>query len=183
MTSYEEFQQDIHAQIMRVSWCYSSYYTFLAYVILLDCDDHRALEMVVHNLRMAGHEFRSVYHSIQTPQIETLAATVSSMATRHENLKTVSDLFAGRYLLWTDGGFRGINCPGTEVCCDDKICVVIANGLSFPLLVRDWDETTGEGWIAGFANIRGVDMLGQDADKASLTDDYKKGEIRVLRLR
>ncbi|KAH7071872.1 heterokaryon incompatibility protein-domain-containing protein [Paraphoma chrysanthemicola] len=183
MTAYEGYQDDIRPEIMRVSWCYSFYYAFFAYVILLDCDDHHALAGRIHRLKSASHELRRVYRSIGTREIESLADKVPSIAKRYEDLKTVIDLFAGRLLLWTDGGFRGISCPETEVCCDDKTYVVIANGLSFPLLVRDLDEKTGEGWIAGFANIRGVDMLGHDADEASLPDDYKKGEKRVFRLK
>jgi hypothetical protein len=35
---------------MRVSWCYSFYYTFLAYVILLDYDDHASLTSIILKL-------------------------------------------------------------------------------------------------------------------------------------
>ncbi|KAH7084157.1 heterokaryon incompatibility protein-domain-containing protein [Paraphoma chrysanthemicola] len=183
MAAYEGYQNDICDEIMRVSWCYSFYYAFLAYVILLDCDDHHALAGRIQRIQSAILELRKAYQSIGTREIESLAAKVPSIAKRYEDLKTVIDLFAGRLLLWTDGGFRGIGCPGTELCCDKKTYVVIVNGLSFPLLVRDLDEKTGEGWIAGFANIRGVDMLGQDADEAELPCDYEKGEKKVFKLR
>lgn len=54
-------------------------------------------------------------------------------------------MFRGRYLLWTKGGFRGISCPGVETCCDEKSIVAIVDGLSFPLVVRDYDEKKGRG--------------------------------------
>lgn len=40
---YSVYESEIASEVMRVSWCYSFYYTYLAYVILLDCDDHASL--------------------------------------------------------------------------------------------------------------------------------------------
>jgi hypothetical protein len=115
--------------------------------------------------------------------MECLASIVPSIATRYSHLKTVIDLFAGRQLLWTDGGFRGISCPGIEVCSDQKSVVVIVDGLSFPLIVRDWDEKAEDGWLAGFAHFTGVNMLERDTEKAVLPKDYKKGEKRFFKFK
>jgi hypothetical protein len=168
---------------MRVSWCYSFYYTFLAYVILLDCDDHASLASIILKLQMAGDKLRRIYFSTTTTQIEELASAVPSVATRVSHCNTVIDLFRGRYLLWTEGGFRGISCPGMETCCDKKSIVAIVDGLSFPVIVRDYDEETGEGWLAGCALIRGVDMLNRDTERTALPPDYKRGEKRIFKFR
>ena len=61
--------------------------------------------------------------------------------------------------------------------------MVIVDGLSFPLIVRDWNEKTGDGWLAGFAHIRGVDMLERDTDKVVLPEDHKKGKKWVFKFR
>lgn len=168
---------------MHVSWCSSFYYTFLAYVILLDCDDHASLASIILKLRMAGDKLRSIYFSTTTTQIEGLASAVPSIATRVSHCNTVIDLFRGRYLLWTDGGFRGISCPGVETCCDKKSIVAIVDGLSFPVIVCDYNEETGEGWLAGCALIRGVDMLNRDTERTVLPPDYKQGEKRIFKFR
>jgi hypothetical protein len=183
VSAYNSYQSDISEEVLRVSWCYSFYYTYLAYVILLDCDDHNWLMSIIHKLQEASEKLRSIYHSMDNPRLESLASVVPSIETRSSHLKTVIDLFAGRQLLWTDGGFRGISCPGVEVCSDQKSVVIIADGLSFPLIVRDWDEEAGDGWLAGFAHLRGVNMLERDTEKVILPENYKKGEKRVFRFR
>ena len=132
---------------------------------------------------MAGDKLRSIYFSTTTTQIEELVSAVSSVVTRVSHYSTIIDLFRGRYLLWTDGGFRGISCPGVETCCDKKSVVAIVDGLSFPVIVRDYDEKTGEGWLAGCALIRGVDMLNRDAEAAAVPSDYKRGEKRIFEFR
>jgi hypothetical protein len=181
--AYSAYWRDTGREVLNVTWCSSFYYAFLAYIILLDCDDHRTLALLIHNLSTAAHKLRDVYYSIATPQLEALANKVPSVESRYSHLKTVIDLFAGRQLLWTDGGFRGISCPGVQVCSDKKSVVVIVHGLSFPLIMRDWNGETGEGWLAGFAHFRGIDMLGRDADMAGLPKDYVKGEKRIFKFR
>lgn len=181
--AYRVYEVEIHSEVMRVSWCYSFYYTFLAYVILLDCDDHASLARIIRKLRTAGNDLRRIYSSTTTTQIEKLASEVRSVATRVSHYNTVVHLFRGRYLLWTVGGFRGISCPGVEECCDQKSIVAIVDGLSFPAVVRDYDEETGEGWLAGCVLIRGVDMLDRDSEIAALPPDYKRGEKRIFKFR
>ena len=181
--AYDGYEAEIQSEVMRVSWCSSFYYTFLAYVILLDCDDHASLASIILKLQMAGDKLRNIYLSTTTTQIEELASAVPSIATRISHYNTVIDLFRGRYLLWTDGGFRGISCPGVEICCDKKSIVAIVDGLSFPLIVRDYDEKTGEGWLAGCALIRGVDMINRDTERTALPPDYKRGEKRIFKFR
>jgi len=181
--AYSGYETEIAPEVMRVSWCSSFYYTFLAYVILLDCDDHASLARMIPKLQTAGEKLRNIYLSTTSTQIEDLAAAVPSVATRVSHYSTVIELFRGRYLLWTDGGFRGISCPGVETCCDKKSVVAIVDGLSFPVIVRDYDEKTGEGWLAGCALIRGADMLNRDAERAVLPPDYKRGEKRVFKFR
>jgi len=44
-----------------------------------------------------------------------------------------------------------------ETYCDKKSIVAIVDGLSFPVIIRDYDEEIGEGWLAGCILIRGVE--------------------------
>jgi hypothetical protein len=181
--AYGGYEAEIWSEVKDVSWCYSFYYTFLAYVILLDCDYHTGLASIILKLQMAGNKLRDIYFSTTTTQIEELASVVPSIATRISHCNTIIDLFGGRYLLWTHGGFRGVSCPGVEICCDKKSIIAIVDGLSFPLIVRDYDEETGEGWLAGCALIRGVDMLNRDTERTALPSDYKRGEKRIFKFR
>ena len=111
------------------------------------------------------------------------ASLCPSVAARMNNYNTVINLFRGRYYIWTDGGFRGISCPGVETCCDKKSIVAIADGLSFPVIVRDYDDATGEGWLAGCAVMRGVNMLSMDTEAVELPPDYQKGAKKVFKFR
>ncbi|KAK5124762.1 hypothetical protein LTR85_001475 [Meristemomyces frigidus] len=181
--AYDVYEDDIADEVLRVSWCPSFYYAFLAFVILLDCDEHTSLASMILKLQMAGARLRSKYFSITGTQIEELACAVPSVAARVSHYNTVIDLFRGRYLLWTDGGFRGISCPGVETCCDKKSIVAVVDGLSFPVIVRDFNDKTSEGWLAGCAIIRGADMLQRNTEKTELPEDYKRGEKRVFRFR
>ena len=181
--AYNSYQAEIRPEVMRVSWCDSFYYTLLAYVILLDCDDHASLASMTPKLQAAGEKLRGIYLSTTTIQIEKLASVVPSVATRISRYKILIELFGGRYLIWTDRGFRGVSCPGVETCCDKKSVVAIIDGLSFPVIVRDYDEETGEGQLAGCALIRGVDMLNRDAEAAAVPSDYKRGEKRIFKFK
>jgi hypothetical protein len=104
------------------------------------------------------------------------------MAARVTHYETVFNLFRGCYYLWTGGGFRGIACPGVETCDKESILAII-DSLSFPVVVRDYDEETGEGWLAGCALMRGIDMLSKDTEKAILPPYYNPGAKRVFKLR
>ena len=180
---YRIYEAEIRPEVTRTTWCDSYYYTFLAYVILLDCDDCAGLVKTIWKLQSAAEELQYVYWSTASYQMEEVASKVSSVATRVGHCSTVKDLFSGRSLLWTHGGFCGISCPGAEVCCDEKSIVAIVDGLSFPVVVCDYDEATGEGSLAGCALIRGVDMLNRDSERAVLPPDYERGEKRIFKFR
>ncbi|KAK3649680.1 hypothetical protein LTR56_006640 [Elasticomyces elasticus] len=181
--AYSGYENEIMSEVMRVSWCYSFYYTFLAYIILLDCDDHADLESIILGLQTAGGKLRSDYHTTTTAQISELALKVPSIAARLDHYKTVIDLFRGRYLIWTDGGFRGISCPGVKTCCDEKSYVMIIDGLSFPMVVNQYDKATNEGRLAGCALIRGVGMTNKDAASTTLPSGYARGKKTTFSFR
>lgn len=183
LDAYNGYVNEIHSEIMRNSWCYSFYYVFLAYVILLDCDVYESLANRIQQLQEAAEQLRQVYLSSTIPQIQDLASQVPVLANQLSYYDTVLELFRGRYLLWTGGGFRGISCPGVETCCGEDSIVVIVDGLSFPAVVNDFNEETGEGRLAGCVLLRGVNMLDRDTKTAHLPPDYVRGEKRRFKLR
>jgi hypothetical protein len=134
-------------------------------------------------LQTAAQKFRWIYSSTTTAQIEELVSAVPSVANHVSNCNTIVNLFRGRSLVWTDGGFRGITSPGADRCSDKKSVVAIVDGLSFPVIVRDYNHETGDGWVAGCALIRGVDMLSRDTENAVLPADYERGEKRTFKFR
>jgi len=115
--------------------------------------------------------------------IKELSLEVPSIAARLDHHNTVIDLFCGRYLIWTRKGFRGISCLGVETCCDSDSVVMIVNGLSFPIIVRDYDEKAGEGLLAGCVLMQGVDMMGRDVGRATLLSDYERKKERTLKFK
>jgi hypothetical protein len=173
---YHVFEMEIQPEVMQASWCYSFYYTYLAYIILLDCDEHVSLTSMISKLQGAANKIRSAYFN----ETGELVFEVPSVRMRIRYLLTVTGLFRGRQLVWTDGGFRGITCPGMEACCKKNSVVVIVDGMSFPVVVGDFDEKSGEGTIIGCALFRGVDTLNQDSDRAVLPADYKRGKKRTF---
>ena len=183
LNAYNDYINEINAEVMRHSWCYSFYYEFFAYIILLDCDDHESLANIIQKLQDAAERLRAVYHSTTIQQVRDLASEVPVLADRLDYYDAVVELFRGRYLLWTDGGFRGISCPGVETCCRKGAIVVIVDGLSFPVVVNHFNEQTGEGQLAGCVLIRGADMLGRDTETMVLPDRYVRGQKRVFKFR
>lgn len=181
--AYNGYVSEIHDEIMSNSWCYSFYYVFLAYVILLDCDDYKSLANMIKQLQEAAKQLQQVYHSTTISQIRELATEVQVLKYRLSWYDTVLELFRGRELLWTWDGFRGISCPGVETRSGEDSIVVILDGLSFPAVVNDFNEKTGEGRLAGCVLLRGVDMLDRDTETAYLPEDYAREEKRTFRLR
>ena len=159
--AYSVYSAEIVAEAISPTTWYNSWshlghgYILLAYVILLDCDEYADLTRITCELRRAGLNLRDIYFSITTTPIDKLASEVPSVATRVSHYNTVLDLFSGRCLLWTKGGLRGITCPGVEPLVDrwysdahysdGNTIVAIVDGLSFPVIVRDHNEDTGEG--------------------------------------
>jgi ankyrin repeat protein len=176
--AYRKFEAEIQSEMMRTGWCPPSYYTILGYAILLDCSDHESLTNVIRRLQAAGNKLRTIYFSTK---IDELALTVPSIAASLKHHGTVVDLFRGRHLLWTEGGLRGISCPGVETHCDQKSVLAVVDGMSFPVIVQDYEKETGEGWLDGFAVICGVDMLNQDTVKAVLPLGFQRGEKTIFK--
>jgi hypothetical protein len=132
------------------------HYWGLCSAILLDCDDHAAFTRVVAALKAASIELHSIAFDYRTrAKVAELEASNEVVASRVRRYNSVVAQFQGRCLFWTKQGFHGLSSPGVGGCGH---AVVLLDGLSFPMVVRDDDKQ-----LVGCAIIRGVDMQGEVA--------------------
>jgi hypothetical protein len=57
------------------------------------------------------------------------------------------------------------------------------DGVSFPVIVRGFDEETGEGGLVGYAVIQSVDMLYREVEHVKLPDDFVLREKKIFKFR
>lgn len=112
-------------------------------------------------------------------QTDDLVTKVDIVATRVRNSAAVCAHFSGRSLFWTKRGFYGLTCPGVEVCEGDE--VMLLDGLSFPMVVRGFDEKEGRGKLVGCATVKGIDLLNQAGGIPSVPEGFVLGKKRLFR--
>jgi hypothetical protein len=185
--AYTAYMSHVWTGISRVHWCYPFYYTYLAYAILLDCDDQASIARLVGKLQDAAGKLRAMASSPDTSTLVTdLAHHNAVVARRVRSYDAVVERFKGRFLVWTDRGLHGVACPGWDNCpyqdnpAGAEITVLVADGLSFPVLVQGFDEATGEGRLLGCVVLEHIDMSGRDAEKMKEGLGYDIGERRVF---
>ena len=89
-------------------------------------------------------------------QVDDLKTKDETVAARVRHETAVKAYFNGRSLFWTRQGFQGLTAPGVEPC--EGADVLLLNGLSFPMVAKDFNEEQGNGRLVGCAIVRGVDM-------------------------
>lgn len=170
--------------VVQTNWGASWHYKTFCTLILLDCDNHASIAPLVTKLRDAAVKLREIaFAPHMERQVKELASKNESVATRLRNYDAVVERFKGRFLIWTDRGFRGVTAPGVEYCCETKPIVLLLDGLSFPVIVRGFDEETGEGRLVGCAVIQSVDMLCREVEQVKLPDDFVLGEKKIFKFR
>jgi hypothetical protein len=184
-SAVDSYIRHILNEVMRTNWGASWHYRTLCYLILLDCDDHASILRLVTGLRHAAVKLREIaFAPHMERQVKELANKNESIATRLRNYNAIVERFRGRFLIWTDHGFRGVTAPGIDkYCCGTKLIILMLDGLSFPVIVRDFDAETGKGRLVGCAVIQGVDVLCSEVEKAKLPDDFKLGEKKVFKFK
>ncbi|RKK19471.1 hypothetical protein BFJ66_g11541 [Fusarium oxysporum f. sp. cepae] len=170
--------------IIQTNWGASWHYQTFCTLILLDCDSHASIAPLVTKLRDAAVKLREIAFGPQMErQLQELASKNESVETRLRNYDAVVERFKGRFLIWTDHGFRGVTAPGVEYCCNTKPIVLMLDGLSFPVIVRDFHAKTGEGRLVGCAIIQGVDMLCKEVKQVRLPEDFVLGKKEIFKFR
>jgi len=150
------------------------HYWGLCSAILLDCDDHAAFTRVVAALKFASIELHSIAFDYRTrAKVAELEASDEVVASRVRRYNSVVAQFQGQCLFWTKQGFHGLSSPGVGGCGH---AVVLLDGLSFPMVVRDDDKQ-----LVGCAIIREVNMQGIDGRRAKLLADFNLGEKTVFK--
>ncbi|KAF5710299.1 hypothetical protein FMUND_9585 [Fusarium mundagurra] len=170
--------------VMLTNWGNPGHYRAFCTLILLDCDSHASISSLVRKLRDTAVKLREIaFAPHMEQQWKELASKNESVATRLRNYDAVVERFKGRFLIWTDQGFRGVTAPGVKYCCETQPIVLMLDGLSFPVIVRDFDAKTGEGRLVGCAVIQGVDMLCKEVKQVRLPEDFVLGKKEIFKFR
>jgi hypothetical protein len=129
----------------------------LCSLVLLDASEHTIFIHILAQLRSAGEELHrlSLDWRVQA-QVDDLKTKDETVAARVRHETAVKAHFNGRSLFWTRQGFQGLTAPGVEPC--EGADVLLLNGLSFPMVAKDFNEEQGNGRLVGCAIVRGVDM-------------------------
>ncbi|KAF9777081.1 hypothetical protein IL306_004649 [Fusarium sp. DS 682] len=183
-SAVESYIAHILHVVLRSNWGGSWHYRTFCTLILLDCDSHGSIVSLVGKLQDTAVKLREIAFAPQMEQQwKELASKNESVATRVHNYNAVVERFKGRFLIWTDKGFRGVTAPGVEYCCGTQPVVLMLDGLSFPVIVRDFDAGTGEGRLVGCAVIQGVDMPCKEVEQVKLPDGFDLGEKKMFKFR
>lgn len=152
----------------------------LCTAILLDSDNHTSFMRLVKALRGAG---QIIVDIASTPQIQTLVeqleAVNASVAARVRGFVSLTTQFRGRSFFWTEKGFHGLVAPGVE-CREDDV-VLLLDGMSFPVVARDFDERTGSGKLVGCGLVQGVKLKGENDDEPRVPVGFALGEKTVFK--
>lgn len=149
--------------------------TGLFIAILLDCESHASFTRLVDLLKAAGSYLYDVAFDYRTrTQINDLEAKDPLIAARVCWYNSVTAQFKGRCLLWTERGFHAVASPGVEFC--RRATVLLLDGLSIPMMVKDFDEEKGHGRLVGCALVRGVDLHGGYGDRPEVPAGFSLGQ-------
>jgi hypothetical protein len=112
-------------------------------------------------------------------QVDDLESKDELVATRVRQNVAVRTHFGGRSLFWTRQGFHGLTTPGAELC--ERADVLLLNGLSFPMVVKDFNQEECSGRLVGCAIVRGVDLLDSKAKTPKMPEGCALGEKRLFK--
>lgn len=136
---------------------------------------------ILDYLMIAGEQFYSstLDWSVQA-QVDDLKSKEEVVGAKVRLSAAIKAHFSGRSLFCTQQGFHGLTAPGAEL--REEANLFLLNGLSFPMMVKDFNEEDGSGRLIGCAAIRGVDLrdLGKRAPK--VPKGFVLGKKRVFKL-
>ncbi|KAF2096238.1 HET-domain-containing protein [Rhizodiscina lignyota] len=162
------------------AWGGLYHYNGLCNAILLDCDNHAAFMRLIGALKAAGTELNEIAFDYRTrAEVDELGAVDRVVAARIQSFHSVAAKFWGRVLFETKQGFLGLTSPGVEFCGD--AIAVLLDGLSFPVVMRDFDSSSGSGRFVGCTIVRGVEIQDWDSDKTKLLAGFSFGEKSIFK--
>ena len=153
----------------------------LCSLVLLDSSRHTSFMRILDELRSAGEQLHNLALDWRVQaQVDDLESKDEIVAARVRQNVAVKAHFSGRSLFWTRQGFHGLTTPGTELC--ERADVLLLNGLSFPMLVMDFDQEECSGRLVGCAIVRGVDLLTRKAETPpKVPEGFTLGEKRLFK--
>jgi hypothetical protein len=155
-------------------------YTGLCCAILLDCDNLEAFKRKVTKLKKVAKDLNDISNDYRTrAEVRELAANDERVAARSDNRRTIEAHFEDRVIFWTKKGFHGLSSPGVTGCGQ---VVVLLDGLSYPMVVKNVDNHSGRQQLVGCAIIRGVDMRRRDTGEVKLPVGFSLGEKKSFKV-
>jgi hypothetical protein len=154
----------------------------LCSLVLLDSSSHTFFVRILDELRSAGEQLHKLALDWRVQaQVDDLESKDELVAARVRQNVTVRTHFSGRSLFWTRQGFHGLTTPGTELC--ERADVLLLNGLSFPMVVKDFNQEECSGRLVGCVIVRGVDLLGSKAKTPMVPEGFALGKKRLFKFR
>lgn len=158
-----------------------SIFDTLCILILLDASFHKIFIRTLDTLKSAGALLHNcALGPVWKSQVDDLASRDELVAARVRLNATVRAHFSGRSLFWTRQGFHGLTAPGTERC--EGADVLLLDGLSFPMMAKDYNEEKCTGRLLGCTIVRGVELMDREAKTPKLSEGLELGEKRLFKV-
>jgi hypothetical protein len=152
----------------------------LCSLVLLDSSCHTFFVRILDEIRSAGEQLHKLALDWRVQaQVDDLESKDELLAARVRQNVTVRTHFSGRSLFWTRQGFHGLTAPETELC--ETADVLLLNGLSFPMVVKDFNQEDCSGRLVGCAIVRGVDLLDSKANTPKVPEGFALREKRLFK--
>ncbi|KAE9380825.1 hypothetical protein N431DRAFT_449575 [Stipitochalara longipes BDJ] len=152
----------------------------LCSLVLVDSSRHTSFVRILDELRSAGEQLHKLALDWRVQaQVDDLESKDEIVAARVRYNTAVKTHFSGRSLFWTRQGFHGLTTPGTEL--SERADVLLLNGLSFPMLVKDFNQEKCRGRLVGCAIIRGVELLDSKSKTPKVPVGFALGEKRLCK--
>ncbi|KAF1957210.1 HET-domain-containing protein [Byssothecium circinans] len=153
----------------------------LCSLVLLDSSCYTSFVHILDKLRSAGERLHKLALDWRVEaSVDDLGSKDELVAARVRQNVIIKSHFSGRSLFWTRQGFHDLTTPGTQLCerADD---VLLLNGLSSPMVVKDFNQEDCTGRLVGCAIVRGVDLLDSEAETPKVPEGFALGEKRLFK--
>ncbi|KIW08032.1 uncharacterized protein PV09_00976 [Verruconis gallopava] len=149
-------------------------------LVILGSDSYSSFVDLVTALRSAGERLKRLTENFEANvMFNDPDPTDESLKKKMRMSNAITTHYSGRYLFWTRRGLLGMTSPGVELKGGETLLML--DGLSFPVVARDFNEKQGRGRLSGCSIIQGFELSDRIDISASVPDGFELGSKRLFK--